>query len=191
MYLNFFFFSNQFIYEKISLRGDFMQNDKKIVADTKENFYRILLVRLEGQLSSEVDSMANICNSAALLFNNLEDINWSGYYFMRNGELVLGPFGGKPACSRIKVGNGVCGSAVRDKKTYLVPNVHEFEGHIACDSASNSEIVVPIIKDEVIYGVLDIDSPIINRFDEVDKKYVEKLVEKLNKYIDWNEFSKI
>lgn len=166
-----------------------MQNNKEIIADTKENFYRILLVRLEGQLSSESDSMANICNSAALLYNNLKDINWSGYYFIRNGELVLGPFGGKPACSRIKIGKGVCGSAVMNKKTYVVPNVHEFEGHIACDSASNSEIVVPIIKGDVIYGVLDIDSPILNRFDEVDRLYIEKYVEKLNKYIDWNEFA--
>jgi GAF domain-containing protein len=168
-----------------------MQNNKKIISDTKENFYKILLVRLEGQLSSENDSLANICNSTALLFNNLEDINWSGYYFMRNGELVLGPFGGKPACSRIKVGNGVCGSAVRDRKTYLVPNVHEFEGHIACDSASNSEIVVPIMKDDIIFGVLDVDSPSINRFDEVDKKYIEKFVEKLNMYIVWKEFVRL
>lgn len=168
-----------------------MQNNSKIIADNKEKFYKILLVRLEGQLSSESDSMANICNSAALLFNNMEDINWSGYYFMRNGELVLGPFGGKPACSRIKIGKGVCGSAVLNKKTYLVPNVHEFEGHIACDSASNSEIVIPIIKEDIVYGVLDIDSPIINRFDETDRKYIEKFVEKLNKYIDWNEFVKL
>lgn len=168
-----------------------MQNNKAIIADSKENFYKILLVRLEGQLSSEVDSMANICNSAALLYNNLKDINWSGYYFMRNGELVLGPFGGKPACSRIKIGNGVCGSAVLNKKAYIVPNVHEFEGHIACDSASNSELVIPIMKEDIIYGVLDIDSPIIDRFDEVDKKFIEKFVEKLNKYIDWNEFVKL
>lgn len=166
-----------------------MQNNKAINTDNKENFYKILLVRLEGQLSSETDSMANICNSAALLFNNMKDINWSGYYFMRNGELVLGPFGGKPACSRIKMGNGVCGSAAINKKIYLVPNVHEFQGHIACDSASNSELVIPIIKDDILYGVLDIDSPILNRFDEVDKKYLEKFVEKLNKYIDWNEFA--
>lgn len=168
-----------------------MQNNSKIIADNKENFYKILLLRLEGQLSSESDHMANICNSAALLFNNMEDINWSGYYFMRNGELVLGPFGGKPACSRIKIGKGVCGSAVLNKKTYIVPNVHEFEGHIPCDSASNSEIVIPIIKEDIIYGVLDIDSPIINRFDETDRKYIEKFVGKLNKYIDWNEFVKL
>lgn len=168
-----------------------MQNNKEIIADTKENFYKILLVRLEGQLSSEGDSMANISNSAALLYNNLKDINWSGYYFMRNGELVLGPFGGKPACTRIKIGKGVCGSAVMNKKTYVVPNVHEFEGHIACDSASNSEIVIPIIKEDIIYGVLDIDSPVFERFDEVDRVYLEKFVEKLNKYIDWNEFARI
>ncbi len=168
-----------------------MQNNKEIIADSKENFYKILLVRLEGQLSSEDDSMANICNSAALLYNNLKDINWSGYYFMRNGELVLGPFGGKPACTRIKIGKGVCGSAAMNKRTYIVPNVHEFEGHIACDSASNSELVIPIIKEDIIYGVLDIDSPVFDRFDEVDRVYLEKFVEKLNKYINWNEFTTI
>lgn len=166
-----------------------MENNSIINTDNKENFYKILLVRLEGLLSAERDSMANICNSAALLFNNMNEINWSGYYFMRNGELVLGPFGGKPACTRISVGKGVCGSAVLNRKTYLVPNVHEFEGHIACDSASNSEIVVPIIRDGIVYGVLDIDSPLLNRFDDVDQKYLEKFVEKLNKYIDWNEFT--
>jgi L-methionine (R)-S-oxide reductase len=168
-----------------------MQNNGKIVADTRENFYKLLLVRLEGLLSSEKDSMANLCNSAAHLFNNLDDINWSGFYLMRDGELVLGPFNGKPACTRIKVGKGVCGTTARDRKTYVVKNVHEFEGHIACDSASNSEIVVPIIKDDVLYGVLDIDSPIFERFNDVDKEYLEKFVEKLNKYIEWNEFARV
>jgi L-methionine (R)-S-oxide reductase len=168
-----------------------MQNNGKIVADNKENFYRILNVRLEGMLSSERDTLANLCNSAALLFNNLEDINWSGFYLMKDGELVLGAFNGKPACTRIKVGNGVCGATARDRRTYVVPNVHEFEGHIACDSASNSEIVVPIIVDDVFYGVLDIDSPIFERFDEVDKVYLEKFVEKLNKYLNWDEITRI
>jgi len=168
-----------------------MLNNEKILADNKENFYKMLIYRIESYLSSEKDVLANLCNTAALLYQNLEDINWAGFYIMKNGELVLGPFGGKAACTRIKIGKGVCGSAARDKKTYIVPNVHEFEGHIACDSASNSEIVVPIIKDEVLYGVLDVDSPIFNRFDEVDKYYLEKLVEKLNKYINWNEIAKV
>lgn len=168
-----------------------MQNNARIQADSKENFYKILLVRLEGQLSSEKDSLANTCNSAALLFNQLEEVNWAGFYFMRDGQLILGPFGGKPACTKIKIGNGVCGTSARDKITYLVPNVHEFEGHIACDSASNSEVVVPIIKEGTLYGVLDIDSPVVNRFDEIDKKYLEKVVEKLNKYIDWKEFARL
>lgn len=168
-----------------------MQEISKIKADNKENFYKILLVRLEGMLSSEEDALANLCNAAAHLYNNLDDINWSGFYIMKNGELVLGPFGGKPACTRIKVGKGVCGSAVRDRMTYLVPNVHEFEGHIACDSASNSEIVIPIIKDGIIYGVLDIDSPIFERFDETDRIYLEKFVDKLNKYIKWEEIARV
>ncbi|MCX7883766.1 MAG: GAF domain-containing protein [Caloramator sp.] len=168
-----------------------MENFIKIKADTKENFYDILLPALEGLISSEEDALANICNTASLLYNNLEDINWAGFYIMKDGELVLGPFGGKIACVRIKVGRGVCGSAVRDKKTYVVPNVHEFEGHIACDSASNSEIVVPIIKDGILYGVLDIDSPIFNRFDETDKIYLEKAVEKMNKYIKWEEIARV
>jgi L-methionine (R)-S-oxide reductase len=168
-----------------------MQNNNKIVADSKENFYKILNVRLEGMLSSEKDTLANLCNAAALLFNNLEEINWSGFYLMRDGELVLGPFNGKPACTRIKVGNGVCGTTARDRKTYVVPNVHEFPGHIACDSASNSEIVVPIIVDDVLYGVLDIDSPVLERFNDVDKAYLEKFVDKLNKYLNWGEITRI
>jgi GAF domain-containing protein len=105
---------------------------------------------------------------------------------MKQGELVLGPFQGKTACTRIKSGKGVCGTAVVEMKVQLVPDVHLFPGHIACDCASNSEIVVPIIKDGVLYGVLDIDSPSINRFDELDAKYLQLFVDKLSKYIDWN-----
>lgn len=165
-----------------------MQNIEKIKADTKENFYRIMIVRLVGMLSSEPDSLANLCNSCALLYNNMDDVSWSGFYFIKDNCLVLGPFGGKPACSRIKIGCGVCGSSVLNSKTYVVPNVHEFEGHIACDSASRSEIVIPIIKNDKLYGVLDIDSPIFNRFDEIDRIYLEKFVEKLNQYIEWDIF---
>ena len=163
-----------------------MQENKRIVAPDKETFYKIMLVKLEGLLSSEEDWLANLSNSAALLFNNMEDINWSGFYFIKGDELVLGPFQGKTACTRIKIGKGVCGTAVAEEKTQLVPDVHLFPGHIACDSASSSEIVVPILKEGRIFGVLDIDSPIKNRFDEVDEKYLNKFVEKLNKYIDWS-----
>lgn len=168
-----------------------MLNNNKIVADSKENFYKMLIYRIESYLSAEKDVLANLCNVAALLYDNLEDINWAGFYLMKDGELVLGPFGGKAACTRIKIGKGVCGSSARDRRTYIVPNVHEFEGHIACDRASNSEIVVPIIKDDVLYGVLDIDSPKFNRFDDTDKIFLEKLVEKLNKYLDWKEVTRI
>ena len=130
--------------------------------------------QLKALISNENDYIANLSNAAALLYNELEDVNWAGFYLMKKGELVLGPFQGLPACIRIKVGNGVCGSAVEDEKTYVVEDVHKFEGHIACDSASESEIVIPLYSDDRIVGVLDIDSPIKGRFDETDKKYLEK-----------------
>jgi len=162
-----------------------MQDNSAIKAPDRDSFYKIMLMRLEGLLSSESDWLANISNAAALLYTNMENINWSGFYFMKEGELVLGPFQGKTACTRIKSGKGVCGTAVVEMETQIVPDVHLFPGHIACDSASNSEIVVPIIKDGVVYGVLDIDSPVKNRFDEVDAKYLKLFVDKMNKYIDW------
>ena len=164
-----------------------MEDNSKIVSEDRDKFYKIMLVRLEGLLSSETDWLANVSNAAALLYANLSDINWSGFYFIKKDELVLGPFQGKTACTRIKPGKGVCGTAVAEMKTQLVPDVHLFPGHIACDSASNSEIVVPLIKDGIVYGVLDIDSPIKNRFDELDAKYLQLFADKLNKYIDWNQ----
>lgn len=162
-----------------------MQDNSMINSEDRDKFYKIMLVRLEGLLSSESDWLANLSNAAALLYKNLLDINWAGFYFMKKEELVLGPFQGKTACTRIKPGKGVCGTAVIEMKTQLVPDVHLFPGHIACDSASNSEVVVPIIKDGKVYGVLDIDSPSTNRFDELDAKYLKLFVDKLNKYIDW------
>ena len=162
-----------------------MQNNTKIKADTKEAFYRILIIKLEGMLSSEKDSLANLCNSAAHLFNNLDCVNWAGYYIMREGELVLGPFCGKPACSRLKLGKGVCGTAAETRTPQVVPDVHQFPGHVACDSESKSEIVIPIIKEDRVIGVLDIDSPEKYTFDDEDRIYLEKFVEKLNIYIDW------
>ncbi len=153
--------------------------------------YDFLLMQLEGQLSSEKDTLANLSNASALIYAIVKRLNWAGFYFMKDGELVLGMFQGLPACNRINIEKGVCGAAVREMKTQLVPNVHEFPGHIACDGASNSELVVPIIKDGVVYGVLDLDSPELNRFTEFEKLYMEKFVEKLNKYIDWKEVTRI
>lgn len=117
-----------------------------------------------------------LSNTAALLWDSLEDINWAGFYLVRGGRLELGPFQGKPACTVIEIGKGVCGTAVAQDRTQLVKNVHEFPGHIACDSASNSEIVVPMHAGGKIYGVLDIDSPILARFDEEDKAGLEEFV---------------
>lgn len=148
-----------------------------------------LLLTLEGQLSSESDPIANLANASALIYAIVDRLNWAGFYLMRGGELVLGPFQGLPACNRIKLDTGVCGAAAATKRTQLIPNVHNFPGHIACDSASNSELVIPIVKENKVYGVLDLDSPILNRFTELEAEYLEKFVEKLNKYIDWDKIT--
>ena len=126
--------------------------------------YPLLLQQLQALTEDVPYETANLANAAALLWQTLPDINWAGFYKMENGELVLGPFQGKPACVRIPMGKGVCGTAAAEDQVQLVYNVHEFPGHIACDSASNAEIVVPIHKDGKIWGVLDIDSPILYRF---------------------------
>ena len=125
-----------------------------------------------------------LCNAAALLWDSLEDINWAGFYLVRGGRLELGPFQGKPACTVIEIGKGVCGTAVAQDRTQLVKNVHEFPGHIACDSASNSEIVVPMHAGGNICGVLDIDSPILARFDEEDKAGLEAFVRILESILE-------
>ena len=117
-----------------------------------------------------------LSNAAALIWDTLEDINWAGFYLMKDGKLLLGPFQGKPACTVIEVGKGVCGTAVAEDRTQLLKNVHEFPGHIACDSASNSEIVIPIHAGSKIYGVLDIDSPQFSRFSEEDREGLEAFV---------------
>lgn len=163
-----------------------MEDNKKISATDRDTFYKILLIKLEGLLSSERDWLASLANASALLFQNLEEINWAGFYLYKENELVLGPFQGKTACTRIKVGKGVCGTAVQERATQVVEDVHTFPGHIACDSASNSEVVVPIIFQDKIIGVLDIDSPVLKRFDELDARYLERFVHMLNKYIDWS-----
>ena len=122
---------------------------------------------------------ANLANASALLWQHLENINWAGFYIMEQGALVLGPFQGKPACIRIPVGKGVCGTAVAEDRTQLVADVHQFPGHIACDGASNSEIVVPIHKDGQVWGVLDIDSPLFGRFTTDDREGLENFVKAL------------
>lgn len=152
-----------------------------------EEKYKYMLILIEGQCSSEKDSIANLSNASAIINACIDRLNWSGFYILRDGELVLGPFQGLPACNRIKIGSGVCGTAAALKKVQRVANVHDFPGHIACDSASNSEIVIPIIKDHKFYGVLDLDSPELHRFTELEEKYLIKFVEKLNKYINWEE----
>jgi L-methionine (R)-S-oxide reductase len=137
--------------------------------------YADLARDLSALLQGERDWIANTANTSALLFDALPDLNWAGFYFWKGGELVLGPFQGKPACVRIAAGRGVCGSAVAQHKTMLVLDVHAFPGHIACDSASNSELVVPLSRGTELLGVLDLDSPHLARFDADDAAGVERL----------------
>ena len=141
----------------------------------KDADYASLAEELNGLLAGEQDFIANAANTAALLFDALPDINWAGFYFLRNGELVVGPFQGKPACVRIPLGTGVCGTAAAGRKTIVVRDVHEFPGHIACDAASQSEIVVPLLRGDELLGVLDIDSPSVGRFDDADRRGIERL----------------
>lgn len=138
--------------------------------------YRALLAELTALLEGERDLIANAANTSALLYERLHDVNWVGFYFRRHDELVLGPFQGKPACVRIAAGRGVCGSAVQRKQTIIVPDVHAFPGHIACDLASQSELVVPLLCDDLVLGVLDVDSPVRCRFQPVDGYWLEQVM---------------
>jgi GAF domain-containing protein len=148
----------------------------RLPSASKGEFYNQLGSQLSSLLAGERDLIANAANFSSLIFHSLPDLNWAGFYFARDGELILGPFQGKPACVRIKIGQGVCGAGAAKCETVVVPNVHEFPGHIACDSASNSEIVVPLMKDSRLIGVLDLDSPSVSRFDAEDAAGLEKLV---------------
>ena len=143
--------------------------------------YKLLNEQLKYMIDGVPYFIANLANASALIYDTMSDLNWAGFYLMEDGKLVLGPFQGKPACIEIEVGKGVCGTSVAKRQTILVKNVHEFEGHIACDSASNSEIVVPIFKDGEVLGVLDIDSPKLSRFDENDKSGLEEFIKILEK----------
>ena len=138
--------------------------------------YSELLQLAQGLLAGERDQTANAANIASLVFHALPDLNWAGFYWLKDGELVLGPFQGKPACVRIAMGKGVCGSAAEQRRTIVVPDVHAFPGHIACDSASNSEVVVPLVRAGRVLGVLDLDSPLTGRFSENDARGLEALV---------------
>ncbi len=141
----------------------------------KTELYRQIETQARALASGERNAIANAANFAALLWEMLPDINWAGFYFRKGRWLVLGPFMGKPACTRLQVGLGVCGSAVAQEKTILVPDVHKFPGHVACDARSNAELVVPLVRFDTIIGVLDLDSPLISRFDEQDARGVETL----------------
>ena len=147
-----------------------------IPAENKQEFYAELDATLRAMLTGERDWLANLANTSALFYQTLPDLNWAGFYLLRGGELVVGPFQGNPACVRIAVGRGVCGGAVEQRRSLVVEDVHSFPGHIACDSASNAELVVPMIVGERVVGVLDLDSPAAGRFDEVDRVGCEQLV---------------
>ena len=150
---------------------------KQDYSNNLEEAYQTLIEQLHALTVGEDDLIANLSNASALLNHFLDDINWVGFYLYKVGELVLGPFQGLPACIRIPLSKGVCGHCATTKQAIIVDNVHEFPGHIACDAASNSEIVIAMIKNQQLIGVLDIDSPIFNRFTDIDRNYLEKFVE--------------
>jgi L-methionine (R)-S-oxide reductase len=152
----------------------------EIPQDKKET-YALLVSQVKAILSGEDDVIANLANISAILFEFLEDINWVGFYLIKGDYLIVGPFQGKVACSRIPLYKGVCGKAAKDKKMVNIENVHHFDDHIACDSASNSEIVFPLIVKNNVIGVLDIDSPKFNRFDHIDEENLQIIVDELTK----------
>lgn len=150
---------------------------------TREENYTLLIQQVKALIHDEPNRIANLANAASLLGQFLTDVNWVGFYLVdktqEKEELVLGPFQGLPACVRIPLGKGVCGTSAQLRETVLVPDVHAFPGHIACDAASQSEIVIPIVRGDELIGVLDIDSPSLNRFDELDQRYLEQFVQAL------------
>ncbi|MDO6846791.1 GAF domain-containing protein [Priestia megaterium] len=150
---------------------------------SKQRDYELVIKQLRALLEGESNTIANLANASALLNQFLNEVNWVGFYLMEDGELVLGPFQGLPACVRIPLGKGVCGTAAQNQRTERIEDVHAFPGHIACDAASQSEIVVPMVKDGNFLGVLDIDSPIKNRFDEIDQQYLEEFVKELTSFL--------
>ena len=154
--------------------------------DDPEKNYQLMAYMAKRVLEDDSDVIASLANLSAVINGYMDRINWVGFYIMKDGELVLGPFQGLPACIRIQVGKGVCGTAVAERKTQIVEDVHKFPGHIACDSASNSEIVIPIYKNGEVFGVLDVDSPELNRFSELEDKYLTEICEALTKQLEEN-----
>ncbi len=147
-----------------------------ISSDDPREFYAELARQLEGLLTGERDAIANAANMSALIFTSVPDLNWAGFYFLKGDTLVLGPFQGRPACVRIAIGRGVCGAAAEQRRTQRIDDVNAFPGHIACDSASRSELVVPLVRDNKVLGVLDLDSPRPARFSAADQAGMERLV---------------
>lgn len=148
---------------------------KPVTGVDKGDSYQLLAQQAQALFEAERNLIANAANLSALLFNGIADLNWAGFYFFDGRELVLGPFQGKPACVRIRLGRGVCGTAAAERRTRVVGDVHAFPGHIACDAASNSEIVVPLLDGERLLGVLDLDSPLSHRFDDADRLGLEHI----------------
>lgn len=168
--------TNNHFYDRVLLK-------KAGVCMNQEEQYEILLKQAELLIENETDQIANMANLSALLMMSLENINWAGFYLYKEDQLILGPFQGKPACIRIPLGRGVCGTAAATKRAQCVKDVHQFPGHIACDSASRSEIVVPILTaDNRLIGVLDIDAPIPDRFEETDIPFFTKLAELIGRH---------
>lgn len=153
-------------------------------AAPKRELYDSLAASLEALIGEETDRIANLANASALIWEALPDINWAGFYLLRGGELVLGPFQGRPACVRIPLGKGVCGTAAAGKRTILVEDVNAFPGHIACDAASRSEIVVPLVSGGALFGVLDVDAPRVGRFDDEDRRGLETVAEIVSRRVD-------
>ena len=158
--------------------------DTAYPADQAE-LYRLMDAQLGALMEGERDALPNMANASALIYHALENVNWAGFYLYRQGMLVLGPFQGKPACIRIPLGRGVCGTAAQSRRTQLVANVPDFPGHIACDADSQSEIVIPLIQGGRLLGVLDLDSPIPSRFTENDRAGLEELAKRLVNGCDW------
>lgn len=152
----------------------------------KQEMYQLMLRQIDALTEGCTMPLPGLSNCTALLWSSLKDINWAGFYLLKNDMLYLGPFQGKLACTMIPVGRGVCGTAAKTKAIQLVKDVHAFPGHIACDSASNSEIVLPLIKENQLYGVMDIDSPILNRFDQEDADGLSALCNALMDALDWS-----
>jgi len=153
-----------------------MYASPRILSESRPALYEELLAQVRALLAGERDATANAANLAALVFHSLPDLNWAGFYWLKGGELVLGPFQGKPACVRIALGKGVCGTAAREARSIVVPDVNAFPGHIACDTASRSEVVVPVLHRQSVIGVLDLDSPRLAHFTEEDARGLEAVV---------------